>query len=74
MSGMMKLAAVLFAGLLAFTANARAQSSEPARRAGIFEEGARAPALELPSIDGSATINLAALRGKKLIVLQFASW
>lgn len=41
---------------------------------GLFQEGQRLPALVLPTIDGSETINLAELRGTKLLLIQFASW
>ena len=30
--------------------------------------------LRLPTIDGKQTIDLAALRGKKLLLIEFASW
>ena len=36
--------------------------------------GARIPSLELPLIDGNGTVDLADLRGKKLLLIQFASW
>lgn len=39
-----------------------------------FEVGAYLPDLELPTIDGESTIRLSALRGKKLLLVQFASW
>jgi hypothetical protein len=45
-----------------------------AAQSGLFEQGKRLPALELPTIDGTQTINLAELRGKKLLLIQFASW
>ena len=32
------------------------------------------PDLRLPTIDGSQTLDLAELRGKKLMLVQFASW
>ncbi len=41
---------------------------------GIFVKGRPTPGLELPTIDGRATVNLGALVGRKVIVLQFASW
>ncbi len=53
---------------------ARAQSDSAPKATGIFREGQRAPSLELPTIDGRSTINLASLAGRKAIVLQFASW
>ncbi|MEM9802559.1 MAG: hypothetical protein AAGA20_19690 [Planctomycetota bacterium] len=36
--------------------------------------GQRVPAVELPLIDGSGTLSLADLRGRKLLLIQFASW
>lgn len=41
---------------------------------GLFVEGRPAPALELPTVDGRATIRLDELRGSRVILLQFASW
>jgi hypothetical protein len=50
------------------------QSGSPPRAIGIFQEGQRAPALELPTLDGRSTIQLDSLTGRKAILLQFASW
>lgn len=50
------------------------QSDSAPKATGVFREGQRAPSLELPTIDGRSTINLASLAGRKAIVLQFASW
>ena len=36
--------------------------------------GARLPSLELPRVDGNGTVDLADLRGRKLLLIQFASW
>lgn len=36
--------------------------------------GARIPSLELPRVDGNGTVDLADLRGRKLLLVQFASW
>ena len=36
--------------------------------------GARVPSIELPRIDGQGSINLADLRGRKLLLIHFASW
>jgi hypothetical protein len=41
---------------------------------GIFVVDRPAPGLELPTVDGRATIALGELRGSRVIVLQFASW
>lgn len=37
-------------------------------------EGAAIPDLELPRVDGDGTVSLASFRGKKLLLIQFASW
>lgn len=39
-----------------------------------FAPGDRLLDLELPTIDGERTIRLSALRGRKLLLIQFASW
>ena len=44
------------------------------RDAGVFRQGQPLPNLELPTIDGERTINLADLSGKKVLLIQFASW
>ena len=36
--------------------------------------GALVPSIELPRIDGQGSVDLAAYRGKKVLLLQFASW
>lgn len=41
---------------------------------GIFVKGRPTPGLELPTIDGRSTVDMATLLGRKVIVLQFASW
>jgi hypothetical protein len=50
------------------------QAGSTPQAIGIFQEGQRAPALELPTIDGRSTIQLDSLTGRKAILLQFASW
>ena len=45
----------------------RASAEEP-------RVGKRHPALRLPTIDGKETIDLRALAGKKVLLIQFASW
>lgn len=37
-------------------------------------EGELLPAVELPRIDGRGTVNLGELRGRKLLLIHFASW
>lgn len=39
-----------------------------------FEVGQRLPELVLPTIDGERAISLADLRGRRLLLIQFASW
>jgi hypothetical protein len=41
---------------------------------GIFVRDQPVPDLELPTLDGRASLRLGALGGRKAIVLQFASW
>jgi hypothetical protein len=36
--------------------------------------GAPNPALRLPTIDGRSTVDLRSLRGRKVLLIQFASW
>ncbi len=36
--------------------------------------GSVVPALELPRVDGSGVFDLASLHGKKVLLIQFASW
>lgn len=36
--------------------------------------GARIPDLQLPLIDRKSTFDLASLRGKRVLLIQFASW
>ncbi len=36
--------------------------------------GARVPGLELPRVDGKGSVDLADLRGRKLLLIQFAAW
>jgi hypothetical protein len=43
------------------------QAAEP-------EVGALHPELRLPTIDGERTVSLRALRGRKILLIQFASW
>ena len=54
---------------------ATATSTAGAQRGGgVFRQGQPLPDLELPTIDGLRTINLADLGGKKVLLIQFASW
>ena len=56
----------LLALLLGAFLNA-AEATEP-------KVGERHPELRLPTIDGDRTVSLHALRGKRVLLLQFASW
>ena len=40
----------------------------------VWRKGRPLPELRLPTIDGDRTIDLAELRGKKLLLIEFASW
>ena len=39
-----------------------------------FRVGEPVPDLRLPTIDGKRTIDLAELRGKRLLLIEFAAW
>ena len=39
-----------------------------------YRVGERLPELRLPAIDGQQTIDLAQFRGKRLLLIEFASW
>ena len=63
---------VTFAGALvaALAAAAPAGEGEPA----LAEIGDVLPDLRLPTIDGEQTIQLSDYRGKKVLLIEFASW
>ena len=61
------LTIVLLAALLAPLAPSRATAGEP-------DIGDPFPELRLPTIDGRETVSLQALRGTKVLLIQFASW
>ena len=44
------------------------------QQGGPWRTGSPLPDLRLPTIDGTRTIDLAELRGKKLLLIEFASW
>jgi hypothetical protein len=44
------------------------------RSASLLKPGEPLPGLVLPTIDGRGTVDLADLRGKKVLLIQFASW
>lgn len=66
--------------------SASSEDSSPAVRASDVPEfgaldpkiwttvGSVVPELELPLVDGSGVFDLASLRGKKVLLIQFASW
>ena len=55
---------------LALTATALAQSDVE-----LFREGTRLPRLTLPTLQGDRVMDLAELApGRKVLLLQFASW
>ena len=58
-------------GLSTSAANLAAQqmSDQP-----IFQDGGPLPEISFPNINGSGDVDLADFRGKKLLLIQFASW
>ena len=48
--------------------------SLPALAQSPYKVGQPLPELRLPTVDGESTIDLAQLRGKKLVLIEFASW
>jgi hypothetical protein len=63
----MKVSALVLAGLTLLGGSATAQDIG-------FEEGQFLPDFELPTIDGERTTRLSELRGKRVLLIQFASW
>ena len=55
--------------LLAPSVSAHAQN-----QSGRATVGELLPDLELPTIDGTRTIQLSELRGQRLLLIEFASW
>lgn len=58
---------------VALAASLQAQGIDRVRTIGT-EEGQFYPDVELPTIDGKRTLRLSELRGKRLLLLDFASW
>ena len=57
--------------LAALAGTAGAQERDP----GLLRAGEPLPHLELPTIDGGEVVDLAEIgRGKKVLLVQFASW
>ena len=61
-------AALAAAGLFAAVASAQGSMNGP------WVEGAPLPALRLPTIDRTATVDVGSLRGTRLLLIEFASW
>jgi hypothetical protein len=59
----------MLALILALVAGAAPASPQVGR-----EVGQAFPDLELPTVDGSRTVRLSQLRGRKLLLIEFASW
>lgn len=57
--------------LLSGSKGAAAEDPEPGSAPVV---GEAYPALRLPTIDGKQTLDLRQLRGKKLLLIEFASW
>lgn len=72
----MRHANPVLAPLLAvlLVAAAPAALAQRGRSTGLFAAGQPLPHLVLPSIDGKRTVDLAELRGTRLLLIQFASW
>lgn len=70
----------LLAPLAAAALAAMTSAPVPAQRGGVLRAGEPLPHLELPTIDGERTIDLADFvasaggAGKKVLLIQFASW
>ena len=62
-----------FLGLSFFLWTGDLQASQD-RSVSLQQPGHPLPGLVLPTIDGKATLDLADLRGKKVLLIQFASW
>ena len=62
-----------FLGLSGFLWTGAVQASQD-QSASLLQPGHPLPGLVLPTIDGKATVDLGALRGTKVLLIQFASW
>lgn len=62
-----------FLGLSVFLWTGTVQASQD-RSASLLQPGHPLPGLVLPTIDGKTTVDLGALRGTKVLLIQFASW
>ncbi len=49
-------------------------SSAAAAQGMPYKVGERLPELRLPTIDGKETIDLVQFRGKRILLIEFASW
>ena len=66
--------AVLIGLCLAVSTGAFAQSSDSSRPQIGRQEGNVHPQIVLPSLDGTKTYAISDFRGKKVLLIQFASW
>ena len=53
---------------------AQAEAQAEAQTTDLLVPGRPLPDLELPTLDGTGTLNLSELRGTPTLLLQFASW
>jgi hypothetical protein len=66
--------ALAFLSLATLSAGAVRAQASAAADASAWRVGAPLPALRLPTIDGASTIALSDLYGRKLLLVEFASW
>jgi len=57
-----------------FGALASLALSLPSLAQSPFQVGRRLPELRLPTVDGETALDLSGLRGKKHVLIEFASW
>ena len=69
----LRVACLLILGLLLPTPST-AEGPQELTLASWNTVGERVPAVELPRIDGRGTVDLGTLRGRKLLLIHFASW
>lgn len=74
MNGPLRHATGLSALLCTLVAEGGAQSVRLAPKQGIFEAALPLPGMNLPALDGAARFDPASLRGRRVVLLQFASW
>lgn len=69
----LRVACLLILGLLLPTPST-AEGPQELTPASWNTVGERVPEVELPRIDGRGTVDLGTLRGRKLLLIHFASW